>query len=63
MPPANKVPDILLSVCGASSRTPQSDLFNRGVSAVVSTAVKGLSKSQSNAYMMHEPLLVSWKTN
>mmetsp|Transcript_5335 Transcript_5335/g.13525 ORF Transcript_5335/g.13525 Transcript_5335/m.13525 type:complete len:607 (+) Transcript_5335:274-2094(+) len=57
MPAANKMPEVLLSVCGASQRTPQGDLFNRGVSAVVTQGLKGFSKGQDNAYMLHEPLL------
>mmetsp|Transcript_41476 Transcript_41476/g.83061 ORF Transcript_41476/g.83061 Transcript_41476/m.83061 type:complete len:297 (+) Transcript_41476:2-892(+) len=57
LPRPHEFPEVLLSVCGTQQRTPQSDLFNRGVNAVLSKGLKGFSSSESNAYMLHEPLL------
>mmetsp|Transcript_1481 Transcript_1481/g.3326 ORF Transcript_1481/g.3326 Transcript_1481/m.3326 type:complete len:594 (-) Transcript_1481:583-2364(-) len=58
LPRPHEFPDLLLSVCGTQQRTPQSDLFNRGVNAVLSQGLKAsFSSKESNAYMMHEPLL------
>ncbi|EKX54512.1 vacuolar protein sorting 45B [Guillardia theta CCMP2712] len=59
MPTYQKFPEILLRECGAGARTPQSDLFNRGVNAVVSQGFKSITNNagSDNAYMLHQPLL------
>lgn len=56
LPKPAQYPELILSECGTAARTPQSDLFNRGVNAVVS---KGLNvvvgrDSNDNAYMLHQ---------
>jgi hypothetical protein len=43
LPHYSKFPELLLRVCGAARRTPNNDLFNRGVNAVVMQGIKGFS--------------------
>ena len=59
LPKVGQFPELVLRECGAGARTPQSDLFNRGVGAVVN---KGLNvvinrDATDNAYMLHQPML------